>query len=951
MTAFFLFALFAASAGLPLFNKCVSHNPSAKGKRFDAFEHMFLGESVCLQFPSGCVAGAELNFRGAGKRTYSYGTLLALGGDFFGASWDSEVVCLGDSLSERVRRAHVIFDKFRLDTSAFPEAAAELVSAQCFVAQSFSAAGLDTSLAKDHMSEGMISWENEQTGLVLRHNWDHFGNVSMAARCADVRWCNRLAYTAFNTLAQSFACGSHRAGQSCSVAGNVEDLRTAYAVLAFAHHFLTDAFAGGHQRVPRFQDSFPCRVTLTSELLINCEHNVDNMNGVWASVGGQAHLLRGDGSLAEQRAETALILNALKTGIAEVHRAFQSRRVGAVETERIFPRPLPDAKQAVCPRYTVNDQNKIAIQTSAVPQEGKCSFRTMTRDDCSDWPHVPPLRFDAEVGAYVGFPGSQSNAFYLTQNMEKLVVASVKAGRASLVVRVLATTLECGSSACCEWLGHYAQRVFAVLPEQSKRAVQNHPSTVTNTLKRHHCISDETKRLLLPPTEICKMDNVIGAYGVLAERVNAPSKLKVILDSQGQFIDASRVVCAEYVSSEKSTVQGLIDKADCNLSRVKALIGQVVRQFNRQVSAESRDTNGHNDVLVDVFSGGEPRLIVDQGVASTFVLSSVLTPLLQATQSEKKQAMVIQQPFMSVVEAHIVQSWKEKGVCPHVAGMNASVGKNSPFLSGRAVQVKELSRWRASLSQSGFSFASGDVAVYTANNAAVRDASVSRAVLAFAHLHNEYNPASKLPLDGEWSPAFVQAVLDAPLGGYKVAPTDQQTLSPSGPGSCSRSRVLEQVLSSHVAGRSMEQVAEWLNGKSSSNQLAVDPRCKQRLPSSSVSIPLVYRCLRELGLEAREPKWPTLAHCDANSTGHIARADFLRDFLSEELSAPVAVHAASELPPASAVVVFAACPAVGPYAAGHANVWTGARFLLPLEERGFFANCVANLFFVCTSSE
>jgi hypothetical protein len=265
--------------------------------------------------------------------------------------------------------------------------------------QSFYAAGFSTKSGDDY--NGISTWEVLETSSLLQNNWDHFSKVNMnSSTGAELIECNKIAYKAFNLLAQKYACGASKASLPCAVGRNEQNLKLAYAALAFSHHFLTDAFAGGHTRVPRNQDSYPCAVSITTGLLINSAHNEDNTNGVLATVGTTKVRLFGDTSLIFHLDEENIIELAMKKGISEAWNAFQKGEFGHVD-DSIFPVVEADKKQMSCPLFTFNSNNKIRIRTSPSPVDGVCNFQDMSKNDCPDVPHTWKVLFDVESKMYV----------------------------------------------------------------------------------------------------------------------------------------------------------------------------------------------------------------------------------------------------------------------------------------------------------------------------------------------------------------------------------------------------------------------------------------------------------------------------------------------------------------------------------------------------------------------
>ena len=171
--------------------------------------------------------------------TLTYGQINALAGDFYGTS---EPISDGQSLQVQVQRFMRAYDWLATDTTRQPdEANAILALTQAEVDV------INKALAKDppddpskvyselpNVVETVLKYEYytlsrpqgfpSYLGLAMI-NWDHFGIDA------------RTAYDA-----------GHHAALQTALDG---DLLAAYALNAFADHYLEDSFSAGHMRTPR----------------------------------------------------------------------------------------------------------------------------------------------------------------------------------------------------------------------------------------------------------------------------------------------------------------------------------------------------------------------------------------------------------------------------------------------------------------------------------------------------------------------------------------------------------------------------------------------------------------------------------------------------------------------------------------------------------------------------
>lgn len=102
-----------------------------------------------------------------------------------------------------------------------------------------------------------------------KSNYDHFGNNA------------EIAYKVGHQLALEQAALAHKTADT-------NKLETAYAINAFACHFLTDRFASGHMRTPRAELAETVTPATVGALLASYMHSEENTSGL------HVHNLRGD---------------------------------------------------------------------------------------------------------------------------------------------------------------------------------------------------------------------------------------------------------------------------------------------------------------------------------------------------------------------------------------------------------------------------------------------------------------------------------------------------------------------------------------------------------------------------------------------------------------------------------------------------------------------------------
>jgi hypothetical protein len=139
-------------------------------------------------------------------------------------------------------------------------------------------------------------------------NLDHFGQDAMTC------------YNAGHQLAQQLAVDAK---------GSRDGLMAAYAINAFADHFLTDLFAAGHMRTPRGKlYEYPLLAEVTG-LCAKAMHDEDNKFGLWVeNDNGDKWVAYGDARYRDQwnAANRMIMKGALQQSMNDVWEAFQNKR-------------------------------------------------------------------------------------------------------------------------------------------------------------------------------------------------------------------------------------------------------------------------------------------------------------------------------------------------------------------------------------------------------------------------------------------------------------------------------------------------------------------------------------------------------------------------------------------------------------------------------------------------
>jgi hypothetical protein len=208
---------------------------------FEYAEHTFLGDAITLQLPNNqSTMAVKLPFSLPNGLVVTYGQINGLAGDFYGTT---NPISDGSTLTDQYSRFSAAWATLALDTARQPGEAQSILQILLNEVQMINKAlqqGVLPSSVYAELPDETASFEvltitrpaTQPSYLGLaKINWDHFG--------ADAR-------TAYNA--------GHYAALQVAIANKTEQaLLGAYAMNAFADHFLEDSFSAGHARTPRRQ--------------------------------------------------------------------------------------------------------------------------------------------------------------------------------------------------------------------------------------------------------------------------------------------------------------------------------------------------------------------------------------------------------------------------------------------------------------------------------------------------------------------------------------------------------------------------------------------------------------------------------------------------------------------------------------------------------------------------
>jgi hypothetical protein len=291
--------------------------------QFEGGEHTAIGDSATLSFSAGDPGRPAYSVPLAlpNGLSLTYGQIVALGGDFYGLP--DAPISDGASQQDRVTRFTNAFNTLATAPAAASEAPQILQVMQTEINAVNQAidAGQSASAAYEALGDSLSEQWNRITGggsvispwyplgrylQLAAVNWDHFGQHAV------------LAYQAGHAAALAQAL---TAGQTQSQAG----LTLAYAMNAFADHFLSDLFSSGHVRAPRKELYDTVTPSSAGSLLTRYMHDEDSHWGLavtnqnsnaWRAYGDKRYFDTVD------LANKVLVDAAVQTSVDEVFTAY-----------------------------------------------------------------------------------------------------------------------------------------------------------------------------------------------------------------------------------------------------------------------------------------------------------------------------------------------------------------------------------------------------------------------------------------------------------------------------------------------------------------------------------------------------------------------------------------------------------------------------------------------------
>ncbi|WJK10795.1 phospholipase [Pseudomonas fluorescens] len=315
--------------------------------RFEGAEHTAIGDNTRLRFVENAepVLAQNVPLHLPNGLALTYGQVLALGGDFYGVV--ERPINEGSTPADRLQRFTAAFDTL----AALPASKAEAIQILSIMQKEIDAVnqaikeGKQPHEAYDALGDTLSEEWNKITGggsfvsaliplgrylKLAANNADHFGE-----------WA-RLAYIAGHTAALQTAAAAHASQDELQ-------LERAYAMNAFADHYLTDLFSSGHLRVPRKAMAAAVTPSDLGSLITRFMHDEDSKFGLkvrnghgeqWRAFGDKRYF---DATDADNRHQ---VNQAVQDSADEVYAAYSS---GSVPTTSNALQRLPDLTAVLDP--------------------------------------------------------------------------------------------------------------------------------------------------------------------------------------------------------------------------------------------------------------------------------------------------------------------------------------------------------------------------------------------------------------------------------------------------------------------------------------------------------------------------------------------------------------------------------------------------------------------------
>lgn len=293
---------------------------------FESPEHEAFGDGLTFENPNGDTfqqSAPDTNyFKTDGGQLLSFGQILALAGDFYGVP--GQPISDGTSPGDQQKRFQAAFNTL-WEEDTLPISGVYQAQKILGVMQQQSAAVSDAVtqiLAADPTARD--PWSQAYSQVNDGHAYDMQYNIASGAAPIAPWWLSEGTYLQLAAVNwDHFGAGavaSYQAGHTLALvtAATTDDYSKAYAMEAFACHFLTDLFSSGHLRTPR---KALHTVNAASDMCAQMMHDEDSYNGLQVqNSNGDVWTAYGDKRLNDtvNAANFTMARNAVAASLKEV---------------------------------------------------------------------------------------------------------------------------------------------------------------------------------------------------------------------------------------------------------------------------------------------------------------------------------------------------------------------------------------------------------------------------------------------------------------------------------------------------------------------------------------------------------------------------------------------------------------------------------------------------------
>ncbi|OJA19207.1 hypothetical protein AZE42_06768 [Rhizopogon vesiculosus] len=282
-----------------------------KGKfNFEYAEHCFIGDAITLTLANGQkVAASDHKFQLKDQLMLTYGQINGLAGDFYGTH---DPISDGKDDLDRSARFVRAYNTLADGGSRQPKEAMDILhvlQAEVNAVNTALATHQDPSVVYSKLPDMSLTLEGITFGRrdipgylgLAQINWDHFGLDA------------RISYNA-----------GHATAIQMAISG---DLEGAYAMNAFADHFLEDSFSAGHLRTPR--RILHRNKNVAADVCAKYMHDEDNAIGISVKNSrGESWTLYGDKRALDSVDEDnkKRCVHSVQASADEIYKAYQTKQ-------------------------------------------------------------------------------------------------------------------------------------------------------------------------------------------------------------------------------------------------------------------------------------------------------------------------------------------------------------------------------------------------------------------------------------------------------------------------------------------------------------------------------------------------------------------------------------------------------------------------------------------------